>query len=63
MSDAWQAERKIDVLVNAAGIAQSSLLMKTDYDEVERLLAANLTLTIAACKAATRPLMRTAPDC
>lgn len=37
--------------------------MKTGYDDIERILASNLTLTIAACKAATRPLMRAAPDC
>lgn len=37
--------------------------MKTDDEEIERILASNLTLTIAACKAATRPLMRAAPDC
>lgn len=49
--------------MNAAGIPQSSLLMKTDYEEVERILTSNLTLTIAACKAAMRPLMRAAPDC
>ena len=49
--------------MNAAGIPQSSLLVKTDYEQIERILSSNLTLTIAACKAATRPLMRAAPDC
>ncbi|MBE3042590.1 hypothetical protein IMZ48_08445 [Candidatus Bathyarchaeota archaeon] len=50
------------MLVNAIGIAQSSLLMKTDWQEVSAILAANLTLTIAACKAATKPLLRTAQE-
>ena len=49
--------------MNAAGIPQANLLMKMDYEEVDRILESNLTLTIAACKAATRSLMRSAPDC
>ncbi|SPO03347.1 uncharacterized protein DNG_06030 [Cephalotrichum gorgonifer] len=62
VKDLIAAERKIDVLVNAAGVPQSTLLVRTSDDEIERILGSNLTLTIAACKAATRPLMRAAPD-
>ncbi|CAI4217204.1 unnamed protein product [Parascedosporium putredinis] len=48
--------------VLAAGIPQSNLLFKTEYEAIDRLLETNLSLTIKACKAATRPLMRAAPD-
>ncbi|KAI1496174.1 hypothetical protein F5X99DRAFT_422345 [Biscogniauxia marginata] len=42
--------QRIDVLVNAAGIAQRSLLFRTSAVDVDRLLAANLTGTVWGCR-------------
>ncbi|KAK3304159.1 uncharacterized protein B0T15DRAFT_231557 [Chaetomium strumarium] len=41
---------RIDILVNCAGIAQQSLLVRTSEDQVEQLLDANLRGTILGCK-------------
>lgn len=40
----------IDILVNAAGIAQNSLLVRTSDDEVEQMLDVNLKGTILGCR-------------
>lgn len=49
-----------DILVNAAGVAQTSLLYKTSVEEIDSILNANLRSTILGCRAAGRAMMKRA---
>lgn len=40
----------VDLLVNCAGISQTTLLSRTRADEVQRIINMNLTSTMLACK-------------
>jgi NAD(P)-dependent dehydrogenase (short-subunit alcohol dehydrogenase family) len=50
----------IDVLVNAAGVSQASLLVKTSPLEVEAILNTNLRSAVLGCRMVGRQMMRRA---
>lgn len=50
----------IDVLVNAAGVSQASLLVKTSPLEVEDILNTNLRSAVLGCRVVGRQMMRRA---
>ncbi|ROV91994.1 hypothetical protein VSDG_07612 [Cytospora chrysosperma] len=50
----------IDVLVNAAGVSQASLLVKTSPLEVEAILNTNLRSAVLGCRVVGRQMMRRA---
>lgn len=41
---------KVDILVNAAGVTHSSLLVRTEPEDLERVLSTNLTATVWAVR-------------
>jgi NAD(P)-dependent dehydrogenase (short-subunit alcohol dehydrogenase family) len=47
----------VDVLVNVAGISQTSHLVRTPSDQIDRILRTNLTGTILGCKAMARAML------
>ena len=51
-------KRALDILVNAAGITHSSLLVATQEDLIQDIIDTNLTGTIWACQAATKAMIR-----
>jgi len=59
---AWNAETgKLDVLVNAAGITHSSLLLRTTQTRVDEILATNLSAAIQASRFAAKKMLKNAP--
>lgn len=48
------------ILVNAAGVAHSSLLYKTTTDQIDSVVNTNLRSTILGCRAAGRAMMKLA---
>ncbi|KAK9323938.1 hypothetical protein V1517DRAFT_318831 [Lipomyces orientalis] len=48
----------IDVLINAAGVAQNKFLFTTPESEIENIISTNLMGTIFACRTFARPMMR-----
>ncbi|KAF2964811.1 hypothetical protein GQX73_g8783 [Xylaria multiplex] len=48
----------IDILVNAAGISQNSLLSKIDFDEIDHVLDVNLKGTILGCRMIIHKMMK-----
>lgn len=50
----------VDVLVNAAGVSQSSLLVKTSTLEVDDILDTNLRSAVLGCRVIGRLMMRRA---
>lgn len=54
------AAKRIDVLVNCAGIAQRSLLVKTSPEDVDALLDTNLKSAVLGCKYVGRQMLRSA---
>ena len=50
----------VDVLVNAAGVSQSSLLTKTDPREIETILNTNLQSAVLGCRVIGKQMMRRA---
>ncbi|KAL0470150.1 NAD(P)-binding protein [Neurospora intermedia] len=50
--------KRIDILINCAGITQRSPLMKTPVEEVEELLDTNLRGTVLGCKFVGRAMLR-----
>ncbi|KAK9332426.1 hypothetical protein V1520DRAFT_334854 [Lipomyces starkeyi] len=48
----------IDILVNAAGVAQNKLLFTTPGSEIEDIIRTNLMGTIFACRTFARPMTR-----
>ncbi|KAI1427966.1 hypothetical protein F5Y12DRAFT_99349 [Xylaria sp. FL1777] len=67
--DGWQALRvdlkkePVDILVNAAGITQSSLLLKTPFPEIEQILNVNLRGTILGCQTVIPIMVRQKSGC
>lgn len=57
----------VDVLVNAAGVSQTSLLTKTDPLDIETILKTNLHSAILGCRAIGKQMMKRArkdrPSC
>lgn len=58
----WQRTGQIDVLVNAAGVAQWQLLQKTSLDEVRDMLDTNLMGAILTSKFLARQMKRRTAD-
>ncbi|KUI58910.1 3-oxoacyl-[acyl-carrier-protein] reductase FabG [Cytospora mali] len=52
----------VDVLVNAAGVSQSSLLTKTSPLEIESILNTNLRSTVLGCRVIGKQMMKRARD-
>lgn len=50
----------VDVLVNVAGVSQSSLLVKTSPLEIESILNTNLRSTVLGCRAIGKLMMKRA---
>ncbi|KAK9368259.1 hypothetical protein V1509DRAFT_623543 [Lipomyces kononenkoae] len=48
----------IDILVNAAGVAQNKLLFSTPESEIEDIIHTNLMGTIFACRTFAKPMAR-----
>ncbi|KAK7747859.1 hypothetical protein SLS53_001108 [Cytospora paraplurivora] len=57
----------VDVLVNAAGVSQASLLVKTSPSEIEAILDTNLRSTVLGCRVIGKQMMKRArterPSC
>ncbi|ROW08590.1 hypothetical protein VPNG_06187 [Cytospora leucostoma] len=57
----------VDVLVNAAGVSQASLLVKTSPSEIEAILNMNLRSTVLGCRVIGKQMMKRAraerPSC
>ncbi|KAI0541743.1 hypothetical protein GGR58DRAFT_497938 [Xylaria digitata] len=53
----------VDVLVNAAGISQNSLLSKTNFYEIDQILDVNLKGTILGCRMVIPKMMRQKGGC
>lgn len=49
---------RTDILVNAAGIAHSSLLMRTTESSIEEIIQINLMGTLWACRAVSKKMIR-----
>lgn len=49
---------KIDVFVNNAGIAKSSLLVDAEYDDILSIISTNLVGAIYACKFAVKNMLK-----
>jgi 3-oxoacyl-[acyl-carrier protein] reductase len=49
---------RLDILVNNAAVAIDQLIMRFKQEDWDRSMAVNLTGVFAACKAATRPLLK-----
>ncbi|GAW15815.1 hypothetical protein ANO14919_052370 [Xylariales sp. No.14919] len=54
---------QVDVLVNAAGISQNSLLVKVTHPEITQLLGVNLKGTILGCRAVIPKMMKRKSGC
>lgn len=54
----WIKDHPPDVLVNAAGISQSSLLMRGDVGEIEHVVQTNLMGTMWACREVSKLMKR-----
>lgn len=65
----WEAlisglkKEPVDVLVNAAGIAHYSLLVRTPYAELERILDVNLKGTMLGCQKVIPKMMKQRSGC
>ena len=60
---AQQVMGKIDVLVNAAGVNEDALLIKTERETIVHQLNTNLIGTMLTCKAVLKPMMRNRRGC
>ena len=49
---------RLDILVNNAAVAIDQLIMRFKQEDWDRSMSVNLTGVFAACKAATRPLLK-----
>ncbi|RWA15022.1 hypothetical protein EKO27_g104 [Xylaria grammica] len=56
-------DEQVDVLVNAAGISQNSLLVKVTQPEITELLGVNLKGTILGCQAVIPRMMKRKSGC
>ncbi|KAI9721992.1 MAG: hypothetical protein M1812_001951 [Candelaria pacifica] len=55
--------REVDILVNAAGVAHSSLFMATKPDLIERVMQTNLMGTTWGCQILSKQMMRRRKGC
>ncbi|EOO00456.1 putative 3-oxoacyl-(acyl-carrier-protein) reductase protein [Phaeoacremonium minimum UCRPA7] len=66
-TDTWESlvaqHNKIDILVNAAGRSQETLLFKTGYDDISDILASNLGGTAFGCRAVGRLMIKQKTGC
>ncbi|CAN8104008.1 unnamed protein product [Discula destructiva] len=53
---------KVDVLVNCAGIAQNSLLTRTDPDKIAEILDTNLRSAVLGCRYLARTMIKSNED-
>jgi len=53
-----QREKRLDVLVNNAGVSQDGLLLRVKEADLERLISTNLKGTFYCCQAASRQMIR-----
>lgn len=58
--DLW---KRLDIVVNNAGITRDQLLMRMSEEDWEAVLRVNLTGTFAVCRAAVRPLLKQKSGC
>ncbi|KAI0484378.1 hypothetical protein GGR56DRAFT_22858 [Xylariaceae sp. FL0804] len=56
-------DRGVDVLVNAAGVSQNSLLVRTRDEDLDELLDTNLRGTVLGCRAVLPLMMRQKSGC
>lgn len=49
---------RVDILVNCAGIAQSSMLLRTPVETIEAILDTNLKAAVLGCKYISRQMLR-----
>ncbi|KAI1201864.1 hypothetical protein F5X97DRAFT_268216 [Nemania serpens] len=69
VADGWQflmRDRKadrVDILVNAAGISQNSLLLKLPVNELDQILDVNLKGTILGCQAVIPKMIKQRSGC
>lgn len=49
---------RVDILVNCAGIAQNSILLRTPVDIIEEILDTNLKAAVLGCKYISRQMLR-----
>ncbi|KAI5197863.1 NAD(P)-binding protein [Aureobasidium subglaciale] len=58
----WNSENgRLDVLVNAAGVTHSSLLVRTTQTRVDEILSTNLSASIQACRFAAKKMLKNSP--
>ncbi|KAK8086533.1 NAD(P)-binding Rossmann-fold containing protein [Apiospora phragmitis] len=55
--------QKVDVLVNAAGVSQNSLLYRTGAPDVKEILGTNLVGTINGCQVVIKSMMQQKSGC
>lgn len=53
-----QSKQSIDVLVNAAGITQDSLLFRSNHADSQSIINTNLMGTMFGCQAATQAMIK-----
>ena len=58
--DLW---KRLDIVVNNAGITRDQLLMRMSEEDWEAVLKVNLTGAFAVCRAAVRPLLKQKSGC
>ncbi|RPB05925.1 NAD(P)-binding protein [Choiromyces venosus 120613-1] len=55
--------KKLDILVNAAGITHYSLLMATKTETIQEVIRTNLTGSLLGCRAVVRGMVRARSGC
>ncbi|KAI1842776.1 hypothetical protein JX266_011097 [Neoarthrinium moseri] len=63
LNDMKQMQQNVDILVNAAGITQQSLLYKSDPAENQRIINTNLMGTIFGCQSVSQQMIRQKSGC
>ena len=58
VSSIIQREKRLDVLVNNAGVSQDGLLLRVKEADLDRLISTNLKGTFYCCQAASRQMIR-----
>jgi len=58
-----QRQRYIDILINCQGLQVSRIHATTTTEDIQNTTSVNLDQTMIACRAASKALIRGAPDC